>query len=131
MRIDTVDTGVASNTSLLLPCALCRCNRNSPCLIRMRACAEEQEAPDSADGAGRTLERVRVKRVTGVNAGLVATQDVLTGWTSVNDWNGDVVLQPFDLFNEEPELDTADATDDELSSRHLRGSMSSQEGDTA
>ena len=63
-----------------------------------------------------------------VNAGKLTMQNVLAGWTSVNDWNGDVVLQPFDFFN--GELDNADATDDELSSRHLRGSMSSQEGDT-
>ena len=89
------------------------------------ACAEEQEAPESADGAGRTLERVRVKRV---NAGKLTMQNVLAGWTSVNDWNGDVVLQPFDLFN--GELDNADATDEELASRDVSAERESAGGDT-
>ena len=60
-------------------------------------------------GASRTLERIRVKRV---NAGKLTMQNVLQGWTSMKDWNGDLVLQPFDLFN--GELDDADATGDEL-----------------
>ena len=78
-------------------------------LVCVHVCAEEHAIPEmeriAEGGASRTLERIRVKRV---NAGKLTMQNVLQGWTSMKDWNGDLVLQPFDLFN--GELDDADAT---------------------
>ena len=55
-------------------------------------------------GQSRPIMRVRVKRV---NAGRLNMQNVLQGWTSLTNWDGDIVLQEFDLFNEDDfELDT-------------------------
>ena len=44
------------------------------------------------------LRRIRVKRVS---AGKLSARAVLQGWTSVETYGGDGILQEFDLFNEE------------------------------
>ena len=44
------------------------------------------------------MTRIRVKRV---NAGRLNLTNVLQGWTSIQTFNGEKVLQEFDLFDSE------------------------------
>lgn len=61
-------------------------------------CTMEDQKGAEKGGKSRAITRMRIKRV---NAGRLNMQNVLNGWTSLQTWDGDTVLQLFDLFDDD------------------------------